>query len=163
MIKGKAITYGDDVNTDLIIPGRYLLLSKPEDLAAHAMEDLDPSFFEKFRKGDIIVGGKNFGCGSSREQAVLCLIYAGVGAIIAKSFARIFFRNAINQGLLIIESSEAVDRINIFDEIQINTSTSTITNKTTNCDVMIPALPIFVKEILDDGGLINHLQKKDKG
>ena len=104
IIKGRAIKYGDDINTDVIIPGRYLLLTNPEDLAAHAMEDLDQDFIKKFRKGDIIVGGKNFGCGSSREQAAMCLKYAGVGAIIAKSFARIFYRNAINQGLPIIES-----------------------------------------------------------
>jgi 3-isopropylmalate/(R)-2-methylmalate dehydratase small subunit len=160
IIRGKAIKYGDDINTDVIIPGRYLLLTNPEELAAHAMEDLDPDFIKKFKKGDIIVGGKNFGCGSSREQAAMCLKYAGVGAIIAKSFARIFYRNAINQGLPIIESSEAAGAIKNMDELEIDLYATTIRDKTKNLQFKIQPLPLFIQEILDDGGLVYTLKKK---
>jgi len=160
IIKGRVIKYGDDINTDVIIPGRYLDLINSEELASHALEDLDPNFFTKFTKGDILVVGKNFGCGSSREQAAMCLKYAGVGAIIAKSFARIFYRNAINQGLLVIESSEAVDAIISMDELEIDLSAATIRDKTKNLQFEIQPLPIFIQEILDDGGLICSLKKK---
>jgi len=160
IIKGRVIKYGDDINTDVIIPGRYLDLINSEELASHALEDLDPNFFTKFTKGDILVVGKNFGCGSSREQAAMCLKYAGVGAIIAKSFARIFYRNAINQGLLVIESSEAVDAIISMDELEIDLSVATIRDKTKNLQFEIQPLPIFIQEILDDGGLICSLKKK---
>lgn len=160
IIKGRVIKYGDDINTDVIIPGRYLDLINSEELASHALEDLDPNFFTKFTKGDILVVGKNFGCGSSREQAAMCLKYAGVGAIIAKSFARIFYRNAINQGLPIIESSEAVDVIISMDELEIDLSATTIRDKTKNLQFEIQPLPIFIQEILDDGGLICSLKKK---
>ena len=160
IIRGRAIKYGDDINTDVIIPGRYLLLTNPEELAAHAMEDLDPDFIKKFKKGDIIVGGKNFGCGSSREQAAMCLKYAGVGAIIAKSFARIFYRNAINQGLPIIESSEAAGAIKNMDELEIDLYATTIRDKTKNLQFKIQPLPLFIQEILDDGGLVHTLKKK---
>jgi 3-isopropylmalate/(R)-2-methylmalate dehydratase small subunit len=160
IIKGRVIKYGDDINTDVIIPGRYLDLINSEELASHALEDLDPNFFTKFTKGDILVVGKNFGCGSSREQAAMCLKYAGVGAIIAKSFARIFYRNAINQGLPIIESSEAVDAIISMDELEIDLSATTIRDKTKNLQFEIQPLPIFIQEILDDGGLICSLKKK---
>jgi len=160
IIKGKVIKYGDDINTDVIIPGRYLDLINSEELASHALEDLDPNFFTKFTKGDILVVGKNFGCGSSREQAAMCLKYAGVGALIAKSFARIFYRNAINQGLPIIESSEAVDAIISMDELEIDLSAATIKNKTKNLQFEIQPLPIFIQEILNDGGLICSLKKK---
>ena len=160
IIEGRAIKYGDDINTDVIIPGRYLDLINSEELASHALEDLDPNFFTKFTKGDILVVGKNFGCGSSREQAAMCLKYAGVGALIAKSFARIFYRNAINQGLPIIESSEAVDAIISMDELEIDLSAATIRDKTKNLQFEIQPLPIFIQEILDDGGLICSLKKK---
>lgn len=160
IIKGRAIKYGDDINTDIIIPGRYLDLINSEELASHALEDLDPNFFTKFTKGDILVVGKNFGCGSSREQAAMCLKYAGVGALIAKSFARIFYRNAINQGLPIIESSEAVDAIISMDELEIDLSAATIRDKTKNLQFEIQPLPIFIQEILNDGGLICSLKKK---
>ena len=160
IIKGKVIKYGDDINTDVIIPGRYLDLINSEELASHALEDLDPNFFTKFTKGDILVVGKNFGCGSSREQAAMCLKYAGVGALIAKSFARIFYRNAINQGLPIIESSEAVDAIISMDELEIDLSAATIRDKTKNLQFEIQPLPIFIQEILNDGGLICSLKKK---
>ncbi len=160
IIKGRAIKYGDDINTDVIIPGRYLDLINSEELASHALEDLDPNFFTKFTKGDILVVGKNFGCGSSREQAAMCLKYAGVGALIAKSFARIFYRNAINQGLPIIESSEAVDAIISMDELEIDLYAATIRDKTKNLQFEIQPLPIFIQEILNDGGLICSLKKK---
>jgi len=160
IIKGRVIKYGDDINTDVIIPGRYLDLINSEELASHALEDLDPNFFTKFTKGDILVVGKNFGCGSSREQAAMCLKYAGVGAIIAKSLARIFYRNAINQGLLVIESSEAVNAIISMDELEIDLSAATIKNKTKNLQFEIQPLPIFIQEILNDGGLICSLKKK---
>jgi len=160
IIKGRAIKHGDDINTDVIIPGRYLDLINSEELASHALEDLDPNFFTKFTKGDILVVGKNFGCGSSREQAAMCLKYAGVGAIIAKSFARIFYRNAINQGLPIIESSEAVDAIINMDKLEIDLSAATIRDKTKNLQFEIQPLPIFIQEILNDGGLICSLKKK---
>lgn len=160
IIKGKAIKYGDDVNTDVIIPGRYLHLIKPAELASHAMEDLDPDFFKKFNRGDIIVAGKNFGCGSSREQAAMCLKYAGASAIIAKSFARIFYRNAINQGLPIIESLEAADFIKDMDNLEIDLYAITIKDKTKSLQFEIQPLPIFMQEILDDGGLVYNLKKK---
>ena len=160
IIKGRVIKYGDDITTDVIIPGRYLDIINSEELASHALEDLDPNFFTKFTKGDILVVGKNFGCGSSREQAAMCLKYAGVGALIAKSFARIFYRNAINQGLPIIESSEAVDAIISMDELEIDLSAATIRDKTKNLQFEIQPLPIFIQEILDDGGLICSLKKK---
>lgn len=162
IIKGKTIKYGDDVNTDVIIPGKYLILSKPKDLASHAMEGLDSDFFKKFNRGDIIVAGKNFGCGSSREQAAICLKYAGVGAVIAKSFARIFFRNAINQGLSIIESINAVDNIKNFDELEINIYDSSVINKTKNTVIKFEPLPEFIQDIINDGGLVNNLIKKFK-
>ena len=111
IIKGKSIKFGDNINTDLIIPGKYLYIDDPNELAIHAMDGIDSDFYKKINGQGIIVAGKNFGCGSSREQAVICLKYAGVKAIIATSFARIFFRNAINQGLLVIESSDVVDTI----------------------------------------------------
>jgi len=160
IIKGKAIKYGDDINTDVIIPGRYLSLTKPEELASHAMEDLDPDFFKKFTKGDIIVAGKNFGCGSSREQAAMCLKYAEVGAIIAKSFARIFYRNAINQGMSIIESSKAYNIIDTGDHLELDLDKGIIKNETRDIHIQIQPLPKFLQDIIDAGGLILSLKKK---
>lgn len=159
-IQGKAIKYGDDINTDVIIPGRCLIYEDHEALSRHAMEDLDPNFLNKFSKGDVIVVGKNFGCGSSREQAAICLKYLGVGAIIAKSFSRIFFRNAINQGIPIVESVEAVESINENDIIRINLEEGIIENKTKNLNFKIKPIPNFLKEIIKDGGLVLSLQKK---
>jgi len=160
ILKGKAVRYGDDVNSDVIIPGRYLSLTEPDELAKHAMEDLDSEFFKKYEKGDIIIAGKNFGCGSSREQAAICLKYAGVGAIIAKSFARIFYRNAINQGMSIIESSEAADAIDDGDKLEIDLRNGMIIDKTKNVRFKIMPLPQFLQEIIDDDGLICNLRKK---
>jgi len=160
IIKGKAIKYGDDVNTDVIIPGRYLIISNPNDLAVHTMEDLDDDFFNKFKRGDIIVAGRNFGCGSSREQAAICLKYAGVGAIIAKSFARIFYRNAINQGIPIVQSEKIVNSICSFDELEVDFNLSRIVNKTKKKDYNFKPLPDFIKEIISHGGLVGNLKKK---
>lgn len=160
ILKGKAIKYGNDINTDVIIPGRYLNFVKPEELAPHAMENLDPDFFKKFTKGDVIVAGQNFGCGSSREQAAMCLKYAGVGAIVAKSFARIFYRNAINQGLPVIESSEAVDAIENKDELSIDFDKGLIKNVTKNLRFTMQPVPEFLQEIITAGGLVPWLHEK---
>lgn len=159
MIKGHVIKYGDDVNTDVIFPGRCLAITEPSEMAKHAMEDLDPGFLKKLTKGDIIVAGKNFGCGSSREQAATCLKYAGVGAIVAKSFARIFYRNAINQGLPIIECSEAVDVLEEGNEIEIGLTEGILWNKSKNTTFKFKPLPPFIQNILSSGGLIPFLKK----
>jgi len=157
IIKGKAIKYGDDINTDIIIPGRFLSIDNLEELAIHAMEDLDVDFNKKFSKGDIIVAGKNFGCGSSREQAAMCLKYVGVGCIIAKSFARIFFRNAINQGIPIVESVDAVESIGNNDELFINYEKGIIKDTTKNIQFKIRPYPQFIREIISKGGLVYWL------
>ena len=121
MKKRRVWKYGDDINTDVIFPGKYTYsILDPEEMAEHALEDLDPDFAKKVNPGDVIVAGKNFGCGSSREQAAICLKYAGVQAVVAKSFARIFFRNAINQGLPVLQSEEAVENIEDGEEIEID-------------------------------------------
>jgi len=159
-IKSRVIKYGDDINTDVIFPGRYLAITEPEEMARHAMEDLDKDFFEKIKERKIIVAGKNFGCGSSREQAAICLKYAGVEAIVAKSFARIFFRNAINQGLPIIESEEASENIDDNDEIEIDLDRGVIKNLSKNETYSFKPLPEFIQEILNAGGLLNHIKKK---
>ncbi|EMR75005.1 3-isopropylmalate dehydratase, small subunit [Thermoplasmatales archaeon SCGC AB-540-F20] len=151
--------YGDDINTDVIIPGKYLNFTKPGELALHAMEDLDPDFFKKFTKGDVIVAGRNFGCGSSREQAAMCLKYAGVGAIVAKSFARIFYRNAINQGLPAVESLEAVDAIDNGDELLIDFDKGLIKDVTKNLRFTMQPVPEFLREIITAGGLVPWLRK----
>ena len=130
VFKGRAFKFGDDINTDEIIPARYLNTSEPSELAKHVMEDADPEFPEKVQEGDIIVAGKNFGCGSSREHAPIAIKAAGVSAVIAKSFARIFYRNAINIGLPIFESPEAVEGIEEGDIVEINPETGVIKNVT---------------------------------
>jgi 3-isopropylmalate/(R)-2-methylmalate dehydratase small subunit len=160
IIEGKAIKYGDDINTDIIIPGRYLSIDKPEDLALHAMEDLDKDFNKKFSKGDIIVAGKNFGCGSSREQAAIALKYIGVGCIVAKSFARIFFRNAINQGIPLIESSTVVEIIENNDKLLINYEKGLIENLTKNLQFKVQPHPQFIQEIVLKGGIVHLLRGK---
>ncbi len=159
MSKGKVWKYGDNVNTDVIFPGKYTYsVLDPEEMAAHALEDLDPEFAHEVRPGDIIAGGKNFGCGSSREQAATCLKYAGVQAVIAKSFARIFFRNAINQGLPVIQCSKAVDNIEGGEEISIDFSRGVIETKTSVFD--FSPLPDSILHILEAGGLIPYIAKK---
>jgi len=159
MIKGMTIKYGDDVNTDVIYPGRYLEITEPEEMAKHAMEDLDANFLNKVKERNIIVAGKNFGCGSSREQAATCLKYAGIDAIVAKSFARIFFRNAINNGLLVIECKHA-DEIEDGDEVEIDVEKGVIKDLTRGKEYIFKALPPFLMEIIKAGGLIPYVRGK---
>jgi 3-isopropylmalate/(R)-2-methylmalate dehydratase small subunit len=159
MSKGKAWKYGDGVNTDVIFPGKYTYsVLDPEEMARHALEDLDPGFAQKVKPGDVIVAGKNFGCGSSREQAATCLKYAGVRAVVAKSFARIFFRNAINQGLPVIQCSEAVDNIEDGEDIFVDFSKGRIETAKGRFD-FVP-LPQSILLILEAGGLIPYIKKK---
>ena len=161
-IKGKAWKFGDNIDTDVIIPARYLNTTDPEELAKHCMEDADPEFSKKVNKGDIIVAGKNFGCGSSREHAPIAIKACGIACVIAESFARIFYRNAFNTGLLILECPEAIKEIDTGDELEIYPEEGKIINLTKNKVFFTKPLPPFMKEILDDGGLIPHIMKKFK-
>jgi 3-isopropylmalate/(R)-2-methylmalate dehydratase small subunit len=159
MKNGKVWKYGDDINTDVIFPGKYTYsVLDPEEMARHALEDLDPEFAPNVRKGDIIVAGKNFGCGSSREQAATCLKYAGVRAVVARSFARIFFRNAVNQGLPVIQCSEVVDKVRTGDEIGIDFTRGII--QTPGGEFGFIPFPEYILRILDAGGLIPFIKKK---
>jgi 3-isopropylmalate/(R)-2-methylmalate dehydratase small subunit len=159
-VSGKTIKFGDNVDTDVILPGKYLVLIDPIELAKHAMEGLDPAFPEKAKKGVIVVGGKNFGCGSSREQAPLALKYAGVKCVLADSFARIFFRNAINIGLPVIEHKGISAAVNNGDEITVDFESGTIQNLSQDKSFQATKLPPFILEILADGGLIENLRKR---
>ena len=157
-ITGRVWKYGDDVNTDVIFPGKYTYsISDPQEMAQHALEDLDPSFVQNVRPGDIIVAGKNWGCGSSREQAVTCLKEAKVGAIVARSFARIYFRNCINQALPIV-TCDAVDGVGAGQEITIDFAAGTVS--TPGGVYTFPPLAPEVMEILESGGLIPYVRKK---
>jgi 3-isopropylmalate/(R)-2-methylmalate dehydratase small subunit len=158
VLTGRVWKYGDDVNTDVIYPGKYTYSDlPPEEMASHALEDLDPEFAERVQPGDIVVAGRNFGCGSSREQAVSCLKYAGVGALIAKSFARIYFRNAINQGLPIVQCA-AVEGVESGEEVTVDFTSGKVL--TARGEYAFPALSEFVMGILEDGGLIPHVRAK---
>ena len=157
---GTAIKFGDNVDTDVILPGKYLVLIDPRDLAKHAMEGLDPGFPDKARKGIIVVGGKNFGCGSSREQAPLALKYAGVRCVLAESFARIFFRNAINIGLPVIECKGISAATNNGDKLEVDFETGKVENISKKQSFHVTKLPSFIVEILVDGGLIENLRKR---
>ena len=158
MIKGKAFKYGDDINTDVIYPGKYVYtIMDPEEMAKHALEDLDPDFVKNVEKGDIIVAGKNFGCGSSREQAVTSLKYAGVSAIIAKSFARIYYRNCINNGLIPVICKEASDYINSGDTVSIDVLKGKIS--VNNKEFSFVPFSSFIMEIIDSGGLLEYTKK----
>jgi 3-isopropylmalate/(R)-2-methylmalate dehydratase small subunit len=159
-VKGTAIKFGDNVNTDVILPGIYLTLMDPKDLAKHALEGLDPAFPEKAKKGAIVVGGKNFGCGSSREQAPLALKYAGVKCVLAESFARIFFRNAINIGLPAIEAKGITSAVEDGDQLEVNFEAGKIQNISKKKSLQANKLPPFIVEILADGGLIENLRKR---
>jgi len=155
----KIFKYGDDVNTDVIFPGKYTYtITDPYEMAKHALEDLDPDFVKTVEKGDIIVAGKNFGCGSSREQAATCIKYAGVDVIIAKSFSRIFYRNCINSGLLAIECPEVVDKITKDSKIEIKREENKLI--VDGKEYSYPPIPEAVRDIIDAGGLIPYLQKK---
>lgn len=157
-LHGKAHKFGDDVNTDYIISGKYKFKTLDmKELAKHVMEDLDPDFYSKVRPGDFIVGGSNFGCGSSREQAPLAIINANVGAVLAKSFARIFFRNCINTGLPVVECD--TDRIDAGDELDIDLAGGRITNITKGETLDVKPLPDVMITILGDGGLAAHFKK----
>jgi 3-isopropylmalate/(R)-2-methylmalate dehydratase small subunit len=158
MIKGRVWKLKDNVDTDVIYPGKYLPIIVPEEMAKHALEGLDKDFPKKIKKGDIIVAGFNFGCGSSREQAATSLKYAGIACVVAKSFSRIFFRNAINQGLALVESKEAFDLAQESDEIIINYKTGEIGIK--DKKISFPPLPEFLMSILEEGGLIPYVRKK---
>lgn len=160
MIKGRVWKFGDNIDTDLIIPARYLNTTDPDELAKHCMEDADPEFAKKVRKGDIIASGRNFGCGSSREHAPISIKAAGVSCVIAESFARIFYRNAFNTGLLILECPEAAREAKTGDEVEIDIEQGIITNLTKGKKYKIKPLPDFMKRILEDGGLIPHIMKK---
>jgi len=160
IIKGKVIQYGDNVDTDVIIPARYLTATDPLELAKHCMEDLDPDFQKKLDNNSIIVAGKNFGCGSSREHAPLAIKGSGIKAIIAFSFARIFYRNAINIGLPILELEEAKIRLLSEDEIDIDIQRGTITNLTQNKIYQAQPFPPFIQEIIARGGLMNLVKER---
>ncbi len=159
IIKGRVFKYGDDINTDVIFPGKYTYsITDPAEMAKHALEDLDPEFAKKAKPGDVIVAGKNFGMGSSREQAATCLVALGIGAVIAKSFARIYFRNAINQGLLVIQSEEAAEALENGDEVEIDIEKGEI--RSPKGVFNFPKLPPSVLEIFEAGGLIPYIKKK---
>ena len=158
--KGNAFRYGRDIDTDVIIPARYLNTSDPAELAKHCMEDLDTTFVERVQPGDIIVADENFGCGSSREHAPIAIKAAGVDAVIAKSFARIFYRNAINTGLAILECPEAADAISEGDVVRVDTETGTITDVTTGATIQAQTFPPFIAEIFEKGGLVNRWKEK---
>ena len=158
MNKGKVWKYGDDVNTDVIFPGKYTYQPmEPAEMAEHALEDLDPEFAKNVKPGDILVAGKNFGCGSSREQAATCLKAAGIAAVIAPSFSRIFFRNAINSGLPVIELAEGPDAIQSGDEVGVDFEAGVVEHA--GKTYRFPSLPPEVLAILEDGGLIPHVKK----
>ena len=159
-IKGKVFKYGDNVDTDVIIPARYLNTSNAKELAAHCMEDIDVDFVKNVRDGDIIVANKNFGCGSSREHAPLAIKTAGVSCVIASTFARIFYRNAINIGLPILECDEAVKNIDAGDELEVDFSTGLIKNLTKNQEYQGEAFPEFMRKIIDNDGLIGYIRNK---
>jgi 3-isopropylmalate/(R)-2-methylmalate dehydratase small subunit len=151
--------FGDDVNTDLIIPGKYLELVDPEEMAEHAMEGIDPDFPKKIQEGDIVVGGTNFGCGSSREHAPLALKYAGIGAVVAESFARIYYRNSINIGLPALECPGITEAVEEGDTVEVDVAGGTVKNTRTGAELNFTPLPDFMVEVLNDGGLVPYLKK----
>ncbi len=159
-LEGKVWRFGNDVDTDLIIPARYLNTSDPKELAQHCMEDADPSFAGKVGMGDIIVAGKNFGCGSSREHAPISIKAAGISCVIAASFARIFYRNAINIGLPILESTDASSSIAEGDLVEVDLDTGKITNLTRGETYQAAAFPPFMQELINTGGLIEYVKKQ---
>jgi 3-isopropylmalate/(R)-2-methylmalate dehydratase small subunit len=159
-VSGPVVKLGNNVDTDVILPGKYLILTDPTDLAKHALEGLDFGFPEKAKKGVIVVGGKNFGCGSSREQAPLALKYSGVKCVVAESFARIFFRNSINIGLPVVECEGVSGAVENGDELMVDFDGGKVTNVSKGRMLQGTKLPAFILEILADGGLIENLQRK---
>lgn len=158
--EGKVWRYGDNIDTDVIIPARYLNTFDPKELAAHCMEDIDSAFAGKVQPGDIVVGGRNFGCGSSREHAPIAIKASGVPVVIAADFARIFYRNGINIGLPLLDIGEAVEGIKAGDTVRVDTETGEITNITTGGKFKAHPLPGFVQEIARVGGLINYIKER---
>ena len=159
--KGIVFKYGDNVDTDVIIPARYLNSSDPAELATHCMEDIDKEFIKKVKKGDIIVAEKNFGCGSSREHAPIAIKASGVSCVIAETFARIFYRNAINIGLPIIECEEASKGIDVGDEVEVDFDSGIIYNITKGTQYKGQPFPAFMQKIISEGGLINYINSKN--
>jgi len=159
-LQGRAWTFGRDIDTDLIIPARYLNMKTAEELAAHVMEDADPSFSSKVKPGDIIIAKENFGCGSSREHAPIAIKGAGVSVVIAKSFARIFYRNAFNTGLPILIAPEAVDGSKQGDELSVDLATGEIDDLTTRTKYQAQPLPAFMRELVEAGGLLPYLKNR---
>ena len=155
---GRVFKYGDNVDTDVIIPARYLNTSDPKELASHCMEDIDLNFSKKVKQGDIIVANKNFGCGSSREHAPIAIKESGVSCVIASTFARIFYRNAINIGLPILECEEAVKAIEADDQLEVNFNTGVIKNLTKNEQYQGQAFPEFMQKIINSNGLIGYIK-----
>ncbi len=160
--KGKAIKYGNNVDTDVIIPARYLTSSDPADLAAHCMEDIDAEFVNKVEKGDIIVAAKNFGCGSSREHAPIAIKASGISCVIAKTFARIFYRNSINIGLPILECEELFDESDEGDAIEVDFDSGIIKNVTKNKTFSTQPFPGFMQDIIENDGLVGYIKKNMK-
>ncbi len=161
-VKGKVFKYGNDVDTDVIIPARYLNTTSESELASHCMEDIDSTFITRVKPGDIIVAGDNFGCGSSREHAPIAIKASGIGLVIANSFARIFYRNSINIGLPILECPEAAAAISEGDEVEIDLAAGKITDISTGATFEAQPFPPFIQQIIEDGGLLNNLAKKEK-
>jgi len=162
ILKGRVWKFRDNIDTDAIIPARYLTTSDPQELAKHCMEDADSAFITKMKPGDIIVGGENFGCGSSREHAPIAIKAAGVSCVVAKSFARIFYRNAFNMGLPIFESRELGDAIQDGDEISLDSAKGIITITKSNKVFSSNSIPPFMEQLIADGGLMKHIGKKRK-
>lgn len=159
-MKGKVWKFGDDIDTDVIIPGRYLVLRDEKELAKHVMEGIDPTFAKKVKKGDIIVAGKNFGCGSSREHAPIAIKGAGIFAVVAESFARIFYRNAINIGLPLLECKDISKNVSNGDEIEIDMKKGILKDLNTKKEFKAKTMPDFMLKILNKGGLIPYLKDK---
>jgi len=158
--QGRVWVFGDNIDTDGIIPARYLTTFDAKELGAHCMEDVDPEFSSKVKPGDVLVAGKNFGCGSSREHAVLAIKGAGIAAVLAESFARIFFRNAINTGLLVLEADGVRGVFDAGDIVRVDVKSGTIVNETKGRSLTAKPVPAFIQEILDAGGLMEYAKKK---
>ena len=158
MLQGKVFKFGDDIDTDIIVPATYLSTFDPKELAKHCMEYTDPDFYKQVKEGDIIVAGKNFGCGSSREHAPIAIKGCGVSIVIAKSFARIFYRNALNIGLYILECPEAADAISQGDYVKVDVDTGVITDVTTGKTFKAAPFPKFIQNIIECGGLVNAIK-----
>jgi len=163
MLKGKVLKYKDNVDTDVIIPARYLNTSDPKELAAHCMEDIDKEFVKRVKSGDVMVAGKNFGCGSSREHAPIAIKESGISCIIAETFARIFYRNSINIGLPILECPQAAKEIEDGDEVSVNIKSGEIVNLTSGKKYQAQPFPPFMMELMEVGGLINYVKGKMAG